>query len=394
MKQLPEQTSEPHGQRESKRDGGQPMTGKYSPKEKLDRHRAFWHRQPVDRPLLMVQFGVDVLSFNWCPVYGLHSYTNTQLRPEMVLPADHAELYLLSLVTNRNILDDSLPVVSALSSIPWMEAFIGCDLVVRDGRVWAEYSGETPPNIDRLYRCLNDTNPWLGKYAEFMELFRKEFSEYPVGQPLLRGPTDLAGILCGSTDAVLNLYDEPEYMHRLLQFCCDAYIWAAGKILDATPPCESGYCLGTFSLWAPGRCARFQEDFASLYSPELFRTFVLDLDRQIASTFPFSLFHLHTSQLKLIDEIVSNPSLGAVQITRDINVRDIRELIEASQRVQRSDKALVLRGAFAETEMDMLRQELSAAGLFIQHITRIDELNAAAESMARGWNGPRRVASS
>jgi hypothetical protein len=334
----------------------------------------------------------------------------------MVVPEEHAGPYRLALEFRDKIDDDCLPVVSPLSSIPWMEAFLGCDLVASGGKVWAEYGGqalpdieklhlrmtdsnpwllkyiefiemlESLPDIEKLHSRMTDSNPWLLKYIEFIEMLGRHFPDTPVGQPLFRGPADLAGVFCGSTGHILNLFDRPAYMRELLDFCETAFIWFAGKSLEATPSFQGGYCLGTYNLWAPERCVRFQEDFTSLYSPELYNRFILDTDRRISEVFPFNLFHMHTSQLPLFGEYLKNEKLRVMQLTRDIDEPSASRLIEAALRVQRGGRAVLLRGAFNEKELEQIRRVLSPAGLYIQNVLRLDELNKMAERSRAMWS--------
>lgn len=360
-------------------------------KDTLERHRQFWSREPVETPLIGMEFGVDLLVNNWCPAFDNALFSEVDLLPEMIVPEQHRELYLFSYNTSNKILDDTVRVLSPLSSVPWMEAFIGCDLKVREGRVWAEYGGTRPPDLDVCYSRLTESNVWIEKYREFIDFFAGEFPDIPIGQPLLRGPTDLAGLLCGSTDHLLMLYDRPQYMRDLLRFCTDAFIFFAKNTTEYTPSWDGGYFFGTFSLWAPGECIRFQEDFTSLYSPEFYDTFIADLDNTIAGTVPFSIFHLHTSQLHLIENIASLSALKTVQITRDINISNIDTVLSASKKVQKAGKSLILRGAFSQSDIEQMRESLSPRGLYIQNIIRIDELNTYAATIKTLWKQPWQV---
>jgi len=354
--------------------------------EKLKRHSNFWGMASVKRPLVCAQLGIELLSDNWCPVYGNQHYTEGKLSPDLIVPEDHKELYNLAVEARSKIIDDSVPIISPLLSIPWMEGLIGCNLLIRDGRVWAKYEHEEFPNIDYLYGLLVDSNQWLLKYTEFLTMFKKHFPGYAVGQSLLRGPTDLVGILCGSTGHLLNLYDKPDYMRELLQFCAHALIWFAKKTLLDTPTFNDGYCLSGYNLWAPGTCIRFQEDFTSLYSPRFYTKFVVALDSKIAKSFDYSVFHMHTSQLHLINLIVEDPNLKTVQITRDINFNDLEELIKAARLIQSKNKRLILRGPYSEEDIYRFSTQLSPVGLYIQNVIRIDELNALTETMIKTWN--------
>ena len=196
------------------------------------------------------------------------------------------------------------------------------------------------------------------------------------------------GIFCGSTSHVLNLYDKPEYMVDLANFCAEAFVWFVDKIIDYTPTLKGGYSLGNYSLWAPGRCVRFQEDFTALYSPQLYSRFILAADRKIARSFEYNVFHLHTSQLFMLTEYLKVREIKVIQVTRDVDALDITALIEAARLVQSRKRALILRGIFSIPEIERLRGELSPAGLYLQNTLRLENLNSLAEQARRVWLNP------
>lgn len=61
-------------------------------------------------------------------------------------------------------------------------------------------------------------NPWLAKYLEFVEkLTAHSQGRYPVGQPILRGTSDMLGALRGQTNLVFDYIDHPDAIQQLAQ---------------------------------------------------------------------------------------------------------------------------------------------------------------------------------
>ena len=98
-------------------------------------------------------------------------------------------------------------------------------------------------------------------------------ASYPVGQPLLRGPIDIASAALGDEPTCWAMVDEPERFKQLLEVCTDVFITVAKAWADAAPPFYGGYC--EYGIWAPGTAVRTQCDNAALLSPQIYRDFLL-----------------------------------------------------------------------------------------------------------------------
>ena len=112
------------------------------------------------------------------------------------------------------------------------------------------------------------------------------------------------------------------------------------------------------------------------------------LDSEIAKPFNYNVFHIHTIQLNLINLIVENPNLKAVEINRDLNFNDLEKLIKAALLIQSRGERLMLTGSYSEKDIYQFSTQLSPVGLCIQKVIQIDELNALARTraMIETWN--------
>ena len=134
-----------------------------------------------------------------------------------------------------------------------------------------------------------------------------------------------------------------------------------------------------------GIVLQMQEDFSTLYSPELYRRFLLPLDRRIASLTEYTLIHLLSTSLFLIDALLEIPEIRVFQVTKDPGTAKIEKMMPALTRIQESGRCLVLKGQFNPDELAYTKAHLRPVGLCIQPV--VDSVGEAKDQlpMYRSW---------
>jgi hypothetical protein len=110
---------------------------------------------------------------------------------------------------------------------------------------------------------------------------------------------------------------------------------------------------------------RMQEDATAVYSPALYRKFVLPVDRWIAARFPNSFIHLHSTSMFLLDAFLECEGIQAFEVNNDALGPPLVKMISRFRAIQLAAKPLIIRGAFTAEEMRMLIDSLDARGLFL-----------------------------
>ncbi|MDO8685976.1 MAG: uroporphyrinogen decarboxylase family protein [Clostridiales bacterium] len=99
----------------------------------------------------------------------------------------------------------------------------------------------------------------------------------------LDGPFSIAELLRGP-DLYLDIYDKPEYVHKLMDMCTDVIIRCEKKLRKIAGYCENVDEFPTyFGIWAP--CLRFGDDSIINLSEEMIREFVIPYYKKIAKSF-------------------------------------------------------------------------------------------------------------
>lgn len=322
-----------------------------------DRHGAFWNRDGSSSPLLSV--GKHTEFADRAPI---RLADGGLVREGQVLgPGDIAPEELAGPHLRTRTPEDFLHGVSPYD-LCWTEALAGCPLRWRSGQVWAEPFLARAQALD----APSAANPWL---AHLLDLTRLEVQtshgDYPVCQPLMRGPVDMAAAALGDEALCLALLDQPEASKALLHSCTELFIGAALRWREVAPLFESGTCL--YGLWAPGTSVRTQCDNAALLSPDLYRRFLSPCDERICRHFDFPLMHTHSGFIGMAAPVLLEVrGLRAVQVSLDWPAGPaVAELLPTFQLLN-DHLPLIITGALTRAELELLLAGLQPAGLCLQ----------------------------
>jgi hypothetical protein len=330
---------------------------------KIARYRAFWDRSDVRRPL--VGFSLvgwfPVQEFRACRAWRSAGYVT----PEMVDPEDFLEDHLRLLregeITGDDLIRGACP---AQVAIPWLPGIAGCRMRVFPDSILGEEQCLSLAQAAAL--SADHENPWFRKYLEFGHaLVRAAGGRFPVSHSAEIGPTDLHGLLRGHTASIMDLADEPErasaILWRLAEFFCEVQ----QEFWKRMPLFHGGYFDAQYSLWSPRPIMRLQEDATAVYSPALYRKFVQPVDRALASRFPCSFMHLHSTSMFLLDAFLEIGEIQCFQINKDALGPSTAAMIPHYRKVQTAGKPLLIRGAFDAGELQLLLDSLDSRGLFL-----------------------------
>ncbi len=333
--------------------------------ELVHRHRLFWHKGTTGAPLLAVR--------PFEPLGRLEIPLPDEIRigPDRRLEAGMLDIpYLLRQRPDLSeyrpgIGKDALPMRTPCPWVPWMEAITGCSIYYdpESGSMWSQ-----PPANSIEERTLPTlvNQEWLDKLLEFTEALTQDAPErYFVTHTLMRGPMDMVASLLGDEGMCLLIYDDLLLLSRLLAECTEIFIQVAQAQYERIPGYHDGYC-SPFGIWAPGPVIRNQFDHSSLVSPESYESIFLPYDEEVFKAFEYSIMHIHSTNLKMLDIMLEVDSLTAIQVTLDLEPAGppLREVMDTLKRIS-AVKPLLIEGRMTEQELEQLVETLSSDGLYI-----------------------------
>lgn len=342
---------------------------------KTEGYVSFWNREDVRRPLvgfcLVGWFPMG--EFMVCKDWGEEGY----LTPEMINPADFLNDHIRIIREGEIMDDDAIRGASPTqAAVPWMPGIIGADVRILPGNVLGEEKHLSWE--EALAVQLDEDNPWYRKYIEFAEaLTTLAGGRFPVSHGPEVGPTDLHAILRGHTESILDLMVEPKKSHELLGKLGRIFLEVTENLWSRLPRFRGGCFDAPYLLWSPGPMIRIQEDAAVVYSPDLYREFVLPVDNMLASRFENNFLHLHSTSMFLLDGFLEIKKLNCVQVTQDATGPTVAEMIPYYQRIQQAGHPLLARGTFNPGEIRLIMNSLEPKGLFLNIL--VSDMNQVEE---------------
>jgi hypothetical protein len=332
--------------------------------EALERHRAFWLQTETDRPLMRVKPAekTEPAETPWVCRDGTILADGDEIRPGTI---DHRAT--LAGRKDHDILDGDFITCRGAYGLCWTEAVLGCRIKRVSDSVWAEPFIHDWDEVDKL--CWDDTSAWLDELLAINRLMIAEAGQtYPVCQPHIRGPLDMVAAAVPGEMLYTGFYDHPAELHRLLHICADIFIGIAERWFAETPP----FCGGYWGyLWGPGKTVRLQEDAMRSFSPRMYRDFVVEIDRRIASQFEYVIMEVHSGAAHILPVLVEEPELDAIAVALDPPPAgpSLAQMLPSFEMVQQAGKSLFVHAEITQSELDAILETLSPVGLAVELVS-------------------------
>lgn len=327
----------------------------------LERHTGFWKMEATDRPLMSV---APYQPMQRSRKRGKFLWGGRTIEEGEHITPDTVDLRHFLGGAPESVVDGDFIRGAGLPGLCWTEALLGCPIRMGTGGVWAEHFLDDWPDLKSLCEMQKprDDNPWLEKFREGTRmLVERANGRYPIVQPLMRGPVDMMASALGHDRMVLAFLDHPDGAQILLNHCTDLFIGLAETHLSLAPPFHGGYT--DYGIWAPGPIIRTQADNAVLLSPRLYRERFLPCYARIFRRFEYSVIHLHSGCLHIVDDLLEQEELNAIQVSIDFPGGPLAEEVLPVLERMHQKKPLILTGAVTDRALRLLLDTLSPAGL-------------------------------
>ena len=338
-----------------------------SREDKIEKHHQFWQRKNSDQFLTAVSLAPDFFFSRHFEAAHSMLTPGTVITPDMLdvdaFMDDYERMYQDSLALEHDAFWAAIP----FTGIPWMEGILGCTIIAMENSYISEPTGAT---IDDQPDIIFDPeNEWLAKYLEFTEaLTALSDNRFPVGEPIMRGPSDMFGSLLGQEAMVYAILLQPERSRELFYQVTDVFKAVIQKQQELIPSFHGGYTFGFYNVWCPERCIWYQEDLSALLSPDLFQQMLRPCGESICEGYDYTAIHLHPSSFFIIDGLLEMDELRVIQITKDVGGPSIAQMMPTLQRVA-GQKNLILWGDFDEADLTCAREQLSPEGVCLHLVT-------------------------
>ncbi len=339
-----------------------PRKNRLSIEERLRLHRDFWERREMARPLAAYWTSRDFFLSKHFKAARHLLVSGKIITPDMLVVDDFLPDYERLFQESETIGQDAFWTAEPYTSIPWMEAMLGCEVAGSPDAFITKHLLDSPEKIEAIE--VRPDNPWLRKYLEFTEkLVTLADGRFTVGQPITRGPADMMGALLGQAEMVLAQADEPELMQRMFVKLAEIQRWIIKEQKKLVPPFHGGQALGFYHVWTPGPGVWYQEDLSTIMSPAMYREFLRPAEAVLTKGYDYTAIHLHPASFFILDDLLENDWLKAIQVNKDVGGPSVPEMIPQFKKIT-ARKNLIMWGDLTVDDLACLRDNLDPVGLF------------------------------
>ncbi len=311
---------------------------------------AKWWRGELDRPLVRITLAdaYPVEKRTHAPALSQANCTELNWSPDEIIDALDEEL------SRYEFLGDAFPMVNLDSFGPGvLSAFCGARLDNSSGSVWFFPNGEK--EIGDIHVRYDPDNVWARRIKSLYKAGAARWNGRVVmGMPDLGGVMDVVAALRGSENLLLDLYDAPEEVQRVIGETQTAWYEAYADFRAAMGP-QMGY-----SDWSGLLSSKpsyiLQCDFCYMIGNPMFREFVLETLRRDVDRLDNTIYHLDgIGQLNHLDDVLALEKLNAVQWVSGAGQPDAIHWLDVYRRIQAAGKQMWIVGG-PKDFLDVLAQ--------------------------------------
>jgi hypothetical protein len=350
---------------------------------RLAMHEAFWKSSPASHPAASFRVVPDFFFSRHFKAAEHLLVPNKKISPGMLVVDDFLPDYERMFQTAEELGQDAFWTAEPFTGIPWMEAILGCDVYAGEESFISKPWMKSLDDLEKIR--LDRENPWYKKYMEFTrKLVELSRGRFPIGQPIMRGPSDMVGAIMGQTEMVFAFADEPERLKEFFLKVTDVFIQVIGEQKKLVPLFHGGSSMGFYHVYCPGTSIWYQEDLSAIMSPALYREFLLEPERRICEGHDYTAIHLHPSSFFLLDELLANDWLKAVEVNKDVGGPSVLEMIPELKKIT-AKKNLIFWGDFTPEELECVRKNLPKGRIFFNIIAPTMEEARHLLGLVRAW---------
>lgn len=213
---------------------------------------------------------------------------------------------------------DALPIADTDIGPGSLALYLGSEPGFAPDTVWFEpciHDCDTPEELPPLQ--FDETNQWW----QITESTLKACAElgtgnYMVGCPDLCEHLDILAALRDPQNLLMDMIERPEWVEQKLAEINQAWFEVYQRIYDIIKLPDGSSAFGAFRLWGPGKTAKVQCDASAMFSPAMFRRFVVPSLTAQCEWLDNSMYHLDGTQaICHLDALLEIDALDAIEWT-------------------------------------------------------------------------------
>jgi 5-methyltetrahydrofolate--homocysteine methyltransferase len=272
---------------------------------RIKRDWTAWWNHELDRPMVVV----DV--YEWQGQSFVPQFEGWDLQTNTIL-VDEALDYYERIIENTHYCGDAWPRWWPNFGAGVVAAFQGATVGVDANTVWFE----TPqnPGLGDIHLQYDPDNYWWGWVQAITRAAVKRWGNLiTVATTDLGGNADILASLRGTQNLLMDLYDAPDEVDRLVAETTQLWIRYYDELHAIIKTANNGTTAWA-PMWCPGRYYMLQSDFSYMISPPMFERFVLPDLEAICNHLDYGFYHLDgKGQIPHLEMLLATENLRGIQ---------------------------------------------------------------------------------
>lgn len=216
-------------------------------------------------------------------------------------------------LSKKEFLGDAFPYVNMDCFGPGvLSAFLGATPDNSTGSIW--FHPTEIRELSEMHFTYQPDNVWFNRVKDlYRAANRRWHGQVIMGMVDLGGILDVLAVFRGTDNLLLDLYDEPEEVKRLVKELHQLWIQYYSELCDILEECNQGYTDWT-RIYSEKRAYVLQCDFSYMIGNGMFREFLLDDLKQFTEELENTIYHMDgPGELNHFDDLLAIPKLNAIQ---------------------------------------------------------------------------------
>ncbi|MBN1553792.1 MAG: hypothetical protein JXA11_03540 [Phycisphaerae bacterium] len=218
---------------------------------------------------------------------------------------------------------ETLPLANTMMGPGSLALFLGSEPGFAESTVWFKpclQDVEKPEELPPLK--FNPESRWW-KLTEETHRRQAELArgKYLAAYPDLVENVDILAALRDPQKLMFDLIERPEWVERSVMEINRAFFEAVDRLYEIIRQPDGSSAFAAFGVWGPGKVAKVQCDASAMFSPAMFRRFVMPALTEQCDWLDHSLYHLDGTQAMChLDALLEIESLGAIEWTPQTSI--------------------------------------------------------------------------
>jgi len=173
----------------------------------------------------------------------------------------------------------------------------------------------TPENLPPLR--FDENNDWWRRTEKIIRRCATlADGKYLVSCPDLVENIDVLSSVRGAQTLLFDMVERPEWVEQKIHEINEVWFAAYQRIYDLIKLDDASSAFGAFYLWGPGKTAKVQCDASAMFSPKMYRRFVMPALTAQCEWLDHSMYHLDGTQAILhLETLLQIEPLDAIEWT-------------------------------------------------------------------------------